>query len=421
MHDTEAVLGRKVTKRYPRRGYVQLVRLHASAAFTCSQCAQTKTARLVALYGDGHICNACYGRMNAETAIPPKAPPRSGIEAPADSERPENPDHPDSPEDLSRVVVEEPDGWAPHSVVNTGLTVEWKFHVRAEHLLHGTCPVPAEMADRAPDTPLDITFMRARHRIRVLDEQQGIRLRRDGNPPLLTGIAWQPFVLPGTRVSARWDLRSGLRLAYTPLDSPIVLAGTLIRYDYDPRVMTRDLAAFDARVDRVEELVLITLRELGYLDDQGRALLPDAALVRNTLERNRPERPPRSKVRAAVERLLARGVLTLQQGSIGTGGVLHYPARGRERPVPLLCYAPTPRAASKEDLRAADGHGTSALSAHRVAGHLMRIGHLGKEASAEAKSAYRHDHRKAGLAGPHELPRGYTYVREHDRGTAEGG
>lgn len=54
--------------------------------------------------------------------------------------------------------------------------------------------------------------------------------------------------------------------------------------------------------------------------------------------------------------------------------------------------------------------------AHRVAGHLMRIGHLGKGASAEAKAAYREDHKRAGLAGSHELPRGFTYVREHERG-----
>ncbi|GAA3498888.1 hypothetical protein GCM10019016_059910 [Streptomyces prasinosporus] len=51
-----------------------------------------------------------------------------------------------------------------------------------------------------------------------------------------------------------------------------------------------------------------------------------------------------------------------------------------------------------------------------MAGHLMRIGHLGKEASPEARAAYREDHRRAELAGPHELPRGFTYVREHERG-----
>ncbi|WP_406725965.1 hypothetical protein WJ438_16680 [Streptomyces sp. GD-15H] len=55
-------------------------------------------------------------------------------------------------------------------MINTGRAVEWKFPVRAEHLLHGTGPVPAEMADRtSPHEPLDLTFPRGRRRIGVLD------------------------------------------------------------------------------------------------------------------------------------------------------------------------------------------------------------------------------------------------------------
>lgn len=80
------------------------------------------------------------------------------------------------------------------------------------------------------------------------------------------------------------------------------------------------------------------------------------------------------------------------------------------------CYAPVLREADREDLRHAEPEVAYSLAAHRVAGHLMRIGHLGKAASAEARAAYRDDHQRAGLAGPHELPRGFTYVREHERG-----
>ncbi|MFE9920240.1 hypothetical protein ACFYQA_01285 [Streptomyces sp. NPDC005774] len=319
-------------------------------------------------------------------------------------------------EDLARVVVEEHESGLPYSVINTGRTVEWKFHVRVEHLLHGTCPVPAEMADRAsPHESLDLIFLRGRHRIGVLDEQEGARLRVEGAEPLLTGVRWQPFVLPGTRVSVRWETWGKLRLAFTPLDKPVVFGGTVVRYDYDPRIMTRELAAFDARVDRVEELVLNALRELGYLDEKGRALLPREALLRNTIERAQTERPPAKKIRGAVDRLLSRGILTWEQGSVNRAAMLHYPARRGETPVPLLCYAPALRVAEREDLRNDEGTAYS-TSAHRVSGHLMRIGHLGKEASPEAKAAYREDHKRAGLAGPHELPRGYTYVREHERG-----
>ncbi|MFF8533462.1 hypothetical protein ACF07B_16105 [Streptomyces sp. NPDC015532] len=392
------LLGQGIAKINPPRGGMRLVRLEAVASFTCSRCARTKTARSVAVGDRTLLCNGCYGRLQ---------------ESPADHDQPSREDTTD---DLAPIVAAEPDGGLPHSVLNTGLTVEWKFSVRAGHLVHGTCPVPSEMADRAaPQEPLELTFLRGRHRIRVLDEQKGVRLREQGGEALLTGLTWQPFVLPGTHVSVRWDTWKKLRLAYTPLDEPVVFGGTVVRYAYDPRIMTRELAAFDARVDRVEELVLIALRELGYLDETGRALLPQEALIRNTIERAHPQPPARKKIDGAIARLLSRGMLTWEQGSVNASGALHYPARRGATPVPLLCYAPTLRVAEREDLRNEAGAG-HAMSAHRVAGHLMRIGHLGKEASTEAKAAYREDHAQAGLAGPHVLPRGYTYVREHERG-----
>ncbi|MEU8651032.1 hypothetical protein [Streptomyces sp. NPDC048737] len=413
MHVGGGLLGRTIVKIHPPRGGVRLVRLEAVASFTCSRCTQAKTARSVAVDGDALLCNGCYGRLQASPAEHGQRPQDASTAASGgvDTQPPVL-----RTEDLARVVVEEPDSGLPHSVVNTGFTVEWKFSVRAEHLLHGTCPVPAEMAGRAaPHEPLDLTFVRGRHRIRVLDEQKGVTLVVKGDESLLTGLVWQPFVLPGMRVSVRWDTWKTLRFAYTPLDKPVVFGGTVVRYAYDPRIMTRELAAFDAGVDRVEELVLTALRELGYLDEKGRALLPQEALIRNTTERAESERPARRRIDGAIERLLSRRVLTWERGSVNAAGVLRHPARRGETPVPLLCYAPTLRDAEREDLRqdAGAGHG---MSAHRVAGHLMRIGHLGKGASPEAQAAYREDHMRAGLAGPHELPRGYTYVREHERG-----
>lgn len=410
-------LGRTVTKVYPPRGDLQLVQLGATASFVCARCTQEKTARRVAAHGDTLYCNGCYGYIRASAGEPEQGSQETTEQHTTPVSALETAPSTPVAEDLARIIVEEPDGGLPRAVVNTGLTVEWKFYVRAEHLIHGSCPVPAEMANRAaPQEPLDITFLRGRYRIRVLDEQHGVRLRADGDDAILTGLKWQPFVLPGTRVSVRWDTWKKLRFAYTPLDEPVVFGGTVVRYAYDPRAMTRDLAAFDARVDRVEELVLITLRELGYLDETGRALLPQEALVWNTVERGRSERPSTGKIRRAIERLLSRRILTWAQGSLNRAGMLHYPARHGEKEVPLLCYAPALRVAEREDLQDVVADPAYGASAHRVAGHLMRIGHLGKEASAEAKRAYRDDHKRAGLAGPHELPRGYTYVREHERG-----
>lgn len=420
MNVGERLLGKKIVKVHPPHGGMQLVRLESVASFTCSRCAGMKTARLAAVCGDTLVCNGCYGRIKA-SAVEGDRPSQESAGRPPTASASSTAAADTRPaslrtEDLAQVVVEELDSGLPHSVVNTGLTVEWKFHVRAEHLLHGTCPVPAEMADRAaPQEPLDLTFSRGRNRIGVLDQQKGVRLGAEGDVPLLTGLTWQPFVLPGTRVSVRWDMWRKVRLAYTPLDKPLVFGGTVVRYAYDPKIMTRELAAFDARVDRVEELVLIALRELGYLDERGRALLPQEALLRNTVERAQSERPPAKKIHGAIERLISRRILTWEQGSVNRAGMLHYPARRGETPVPLLCYAPPLREAEREDLRN-DVNAAYGTSAHRVAGHLMRIGHLGKEASPEAKAAYREDHKRAGLAGPHELPRGFTYVREHERG-----
>lgn len=410
-------LGKKVTKRYPRRGDLQLVRLGSAAEFTCSQCAQTMSARLVAVHADALFCNGCYGRVEAV-----------GETVEENSSRAARQDEPSAPGswDLSRIVVEER-GWGlPYSVVNTDQTVEWKLCVRAEHLLSGTCPVPAGIVDRARSRSLNIALVprnnlalvQGAKRVSVLDYQPGVTLQSDGDRQFLSGMSWHRFVLPGTLVAVRWDRRASTRLhfAYTRLRRPVVVAGTMARYTYDARIMTRDLAAVDVRADRVEELLLVTLRELGYLDERGRALLPQPALIRNASERAEPGQAPTSKIEKAIQRLLSRKLLTWEWGSLGAGGTLQYPARAGERPVELLCYTPTLCEVDREDPRAAGGNGANPAGTQRVAGHLMRIGHLGKEASPEARAAYRYDHQRAGLAGPHEVPRGYTYVREHERG-----
>ncbi len=56
------------------------------------------------------------------------------------------------------------------------------------------------------------------------------------------------------------------------------------------------------------------------------------------------------------------------------------------------------------------------LRTSEVGGHLRYIGHLGWEASPDARAAYRKDKQRLGLAGPAELPVGYTYVSPFTRG-----
>ncbi|MEW2065773.1 hypothetical protein [Streptomyces sp. NPDC007346] len=405
MNANETVLGQEIAKRYPSKGSLQRVRLASPAEFTCSRCLGTKKARLVAFDGEALFCNGCYGRMNTGQA---------------DVERP-RPAGPQAPDPAQAVVKQ--DGWGrPYGITASELTVEWSVTVRAENLLGGTCPVPDEAVSRIPDSPLNLAFIhRKRSERDAFDYQHGISLGQGGTRPMLTGVRWHPSILPGTRLRVCWKerLKSRLSLTCTVLRPPVVVAGTVVLYEYDPRVMTRDLAAADLRADQPEEIVLITLRELGYLDEYGRALLPRPALVRNAGEHAGagPKRPTAQELDAAIEYLLSRGLLTWETGSINSRGVLTYPARSGGTPVDLLCYAPNVRDAKETDVRAAEGQeGVREVEAHQVAGHLMRIGHLGKKASPAAEAAYVYDRKRAGLAGPHRLPPNYTYVREHERG-----
>ncbi|MER5396973.1 hypothetical protein [Streptomyces sp. NPDC002599] len=235
----------------------------------------------------------------------------------------------------------------------------------------------------------------------------------DGNDRVAE-VDWPACAFPGIRVKARWDMREKIKISFKLLTAPLVVGGRVIRHDYDPRVMTRDLVAVDAPINHGEIAVLLTLRELGLLDVHGNAVLPEEALVRNTLERF-PEGTSTVAIEVAIVTLLSRGELTRRSGSEDERGCLCYPALPSGRPIDLLVWEPAPRLATKEELRADDARLGLAATAHSVAGHLMRIGHLGKEASPEARDAYREDHLRAGLAGSHELPQGYTYVRAHER------
>ncbi|MFI9492136.1 hypothetical protein ACIG8K_11280 [Streptomyces halstedii] len=407
----------KIVKTYPPEGGLQLYRVESATSFICSRCHERKTSKIIATNNndaDQLLCNGCYGRLRSgvvsadEAAAPQGAAPQR---RPADVRR----DQPDGG-NVARFKAEEPQGGAPYDINHTGKAVEWKMTVRAEHITGRILPVPEEMTRRLPQRALHVRFWLGGARSRSLWPPHDVHPELQREPTALVDFDWPRPVLPGSRVSVRWDLWTNLRLLFAPLRKPRVVDGLFVRFDYDPRVMTRDVAPSHGRLDQVEEAVLLTLRELGYLDEVGRAFLPDEDLVRDTGERSKPNPPPPGKVRAAIQRLVSAGDLVKDMGSLGSGGILRYPARNGESTVPLLCYVPAMRPARQEDFEAAVGVSARDVSMHRVAGHLMRIGHLDKEASAEAKAAYRRDHTLAGLAGTHDLPPGHTYVREHRRG-----
>ena len=276
--------------------------------------------------------------------------------------------------------------------------------------------MPPFMAGQLRAQALELSVWRTGNTTRPLGDRQTVRPDvRDGHSRLL-GTVWPADVLPGTRVVARWDRWKNVRFSLAALVPPEVVEGHLVRYEHEPRIMTRDLALIDVPDHDVRGVLLRTVRRLGLLDQRGRAMLPEPPLLRNAAVHSEVPLPPEPELRAAVKRMIADGDLTVERGSRGTGGYLRYPAQRGEREVELLCYTPRRRRAEQDDLRRAEAAGEHSVRAHDVSGHLMYIGHLDKEASEEARAAYREDHSRAGLVGPHEIPRGYTYVRPHWRG-----
>ncbi|MGV4891362.1 hypothetical protein ACSR0Z_33215 [Streptomyces viridosporus] len=311
------------------------------------------------------------------------------------------------------VVIQQQDPGQPHDVVETDSELQWTFVIRRRHLDHGQCPFPAEAARRIRTAK--VVHL---HDGRAFPTVLLASLRKRITKEHLRGVHWsRTEVMPGTRVTAKLD-RSRLRLSLTPLERPVLIAQKRFLYEYDPRIIARELptSLTYSRVDTASSLdVLVqeTIRKLGYLDEAGRALLPMENLVRNVRSRGTSEQCSSEAVRASVNGLVSRKRLTWQTGSCAADGVLHFPARPGERTVRLVCYTPFVLPQPKKQ-RVVQLPSTS--SQHGVAGHLMKIEHLGKQASDTARAAYTEAHRSAGLAGPHKLPKGHTYVRPHKRG-----
>ncbi len=242
-------------------------------------------------------------------------------------------------------------------------------------------------------------------------------LRKKVTKEHLRGIRWPSELLPGTRVTANLD-RSRLRLSLTLLERPVFIAKRRFSYTYDPRIIARELPTSLAHSPAgiavsLDVLVQETIRKLGYLDEAGSALLPVENLIRGVRSRAISHQYSSDAIRASVNGLINRRRLTWETGSCAADGVLHFPARPGERTVRLVCYTPfvVPKPKKQRIV-----HLPSASSRHGVAGHLMKIEHLGKQASAAALAAYAEAHRSAGLTGTHHLPKGHTYVKPHKRG-----
>lgn len=391
-----------------------LQRLSAPVTFSCSQCRRTTTDIVVAIKTTGAgkklaHCASCHRQRLTDAASAPEphttargGSPAHGVEDAMTSV----PDH--------AVLIRQPDPGRPHDVVETSSELQWTFVLRRRHLDDGQCPLPVQAARRIRTAKVVHLHDGRAFPTVLLDS-----LRKKVAKEHLRGIRWpQAELMLGARITAKLD-QSRLRLFLSPLERPVFIAKKRFAYEYDPRVIARELptsltqspAGAGASLD---VLVQETIRKLGYLDEAGSALLPMENLIRNVGSRGAPGQYSSEAVRASVHGLINRKRLTWQAGSCAADGVLHFPARPGERTVRLVCYTPFVLPKTKKQRVV---HLPSAASRHGVAGHLMKIEHLGKQASETAQAAYTEAHRSAGLAGAHKLPKGHTYVRPHKRGS----
>ncbi|MCX4514413.1 hypothetical protein OHA27_29650 [Streptomyces sp. NBC_01619] len=311
------------------------------------------------------------------------------------------------------VLIRQPDPGQLHDVVETASELQWTFVIRRHHMEHGQCPLPSQAARR-------IRTAKVVH----LDHGRGFptvlldSLRKKVTKEHLRGIRWpRAELMPGTRITAKLA-HSQLRLFLTPLERPVFIGEKRFSYAYDPQIIARELPTSLAHNPAgigvsLDVLVQETIRKLGYLDEAGSALLPVENRIHGVRSRGMSHQYSSDAIRASVNGLIARKRLTWETGSCAADGVLQFPARPGERTVRLVCYTPFVLPKPKKQRVV---HLPSASSRHGVAGHLMKIEHLSKQASDTAQAAYAEAHRSASLTGTYQLPKGHTYVKPHKRG-----
>ncbi|MFD8767141.1 hypothetical protein ACFV03_51065 [Streptomyces mirabilis] len=300
--------------------------------------------------------------------------------------------------------------------------ITWSQPVTAQHLVEGWVPMPGHVGGVFDDLTqfADKIRLRVHHdglALRAIPGQQRVQLQTALRGWHLSNVSWPSNLSPGTLLHCTWRRGSWeLKFATKPLKLPISADGNWLTHEFDVRVLTRDglgATAPDGLSQR--QLVIRTLRGLGYLDEHGRALLTKEDLVRNVLNDvvARRQKTTVQGVEGAIQELLGSGRLTKAQGSRNRIGHLRHPPRAGEPKVDLLCWTPSALRPHHDEPKSEGGLPEHLLVRHGVRGHLRKID---GDASPEAADAFRRDYDLTRLVGSNVLPAGTTYVHRHERG-----
>lgn len=344
-------------------------------------------------------------RETLTPALPTPAPP------PADEPEPEPEPEPETPEDEDTYVDD-------LDVSDSQIT--WTVPLRGAHIDAGvlTLPEPAAHAlrtDGRDGTRLRLLLTHDGYELDVTEAVQLADAALHDQPARIVSVTWPMEYFPGILLTVTWPRNTAtLRVSSTLLPMPVTIDDELeIEHCYDPRIVTRDNTGRSGDgSNTLRQRIMQAIRRLGLIDLDGIARLDRTRLSEHVYGSASEQHD--QALAPTVDQLLHQGVLTLQSSS-SRGGLLTYPAEPGQPSVELLCYTPEvvtgpPRPRRFTPLE------SRYVSTHAVSGFLRRIDHLGQSATAHARAAYREYRSRHGLAGPAELPDGWTFVRPHQRG-----
>lgn len=308
--------------------------------------------------------------------------------------------------------------------------ISWTVPLRLSYVLNGRLPLPqdvvtAMIASQLGGVGLRLQLTHDGYRLSRNEASQQIKADLFGSKPGLHGVDWPLDFFVGIVLTCTWPKNGGVvRMRSTLLDSPVLVDGDLLEHRYDLGVLTRDTAPGEPQTGRrgskpagalsLSQRVLRAVRRLGLLDPSGRAVLARAHVNRAVYGANCAAEVVLDDV---IDELVAAG--DLRETTAGVAGDrLIFPADEGQPTVPALMYEPAIVQRSDLPSRRPGEHllDPRFVRQHDVAGHVRRIGHLGQAPSEKAKAAFRADREKFGLAGPAELPDGFTYVPAFQRG-----
>ncbi|MGW5923471.1 hypothetical protein ACWFPY_31155 [Nocardia fluminea] len=292
----------------------------------------------------------------------------------------------------------------------------WLQPLRRDDVIQRRLPLPTPVAaalDRSPSGPrISLTLI---HRSTAIPgEKADIVAFVTADGLRLKSADWPRDFFPGIFLDCTWQPSSGRFIARTRrLPQPLSVEGRSVGYQYDAQVFTRDTAPISEHGGSVADWIILTMRTLGYLDPDGRAVLAEDALERNMVELGFPPAQLPELTHVVVQ-LIREGRIQRVEGSLGPDGRPVFPALRYRSPVELLSFRPRIVQVHRNETPRHQADPRAGQRPHKVSGFVRRLP-SGQSASDEALEAHAEARRHAELANDAPLKPGFTFVRKHRR------